>query len=395
MRVGIDLSCWSNRRGYGRFTRGLVGALARRGDHDYVFFIDKPSATSGDLPAAGRRVVVPTSVAPSEAAGADSSRSLVDMWRMSSGVAAEPLDVFFFPSVYTYFPLRRRLPTIVAIHDVIAEDYPDLVFSRRLEWWRWRLKSWVARRQATHLVAVSEHAGRGIERRFGKPKRPIHIVGEAPDPAFRRLSEDETDHQLLHRFGLEETPFLIYLGGVNPHKQVPSLVDAVAELRRRPGLGALKLVVVGDVEGDNFNPGAAELRQRIEGRGVEKAVRFTGYLNDDEVTQLMNQAKVLVLPSLAEGYGLPAVEAAACGTPVVATSNSPLPELLRGGGLFVEPGSTEQLTEALGELLGDEGARRGCGEMALERARHLTWDRSAEQFLALLATIDRQREGCS
>jgi len=132
MRVGVDAACWSNKRGYGRFTRGLLNAFVESNTkHELIFFVDSQTAGDGDLPSNVRTVVVNTGDRPTEAASASDSRSIKDLLAMTRAVAGQSLDAFFFPSVYTYFPAITTGKIILGVHDVIAEDYPDLVFRIR------------------------------------------------------------------------------------------------------------------------------------------------------------------------------------------------------------------------------------------------------------------------
>lgn len=388
MRIGIDLACWANRRGYGRYTRNLVRALvAAPGPHEMVLFVDAPTASRGGLPADAEIVVVKTRVAPAEAASASGRRSGGDLWAFRRAMARTPHDVLWIPSVYTYVPPPPRTPVLLGVHDTIAEDHPDLVFPQRRQRWLWTLKSRLAHRRADAILAVSDHARTAIARHFGHPPERIFVVEEAPDPVFRRLPPEERDAALLPSLGLPRTlRFLLYLGGVNPHKNLSRLVEALGLLRARPAFRTLHLVIVGDLE-DGFTPGWKPLRARIDHLGLSDAVHVTGYLGDDDVVQLMNRADALALPSLAEGFGLPAVEAAACGTPVVATRNSPLPALLAGGGRFVDPTSTAGIGEAIAAVIGDEAVRRRLGDTARRRASRLSWDRAASQLVAVLATV--------
>lgn len=391
MRIGIDATCWSNRRGYGRFTRGLIRALLEAlSPHRFVLFVDAATRDCDDFPQDANTVVVKTSESPSRAASASSRRSIPDLLRMSSAVANSPLDAFFFPSVYSYFPIPTRAHVILGVHDVIAEDFPDLVFPWITERALWTLKSALAHRRANDIVTVSEHAKRGIVRRFGHSPDRIWVVDEAPDPLFRRLSDSEIDGKIRARLGLSPPErFIVYLGGMNPHKNLGSLLESLSVLERAGRLRGIKLVLVGETETELFTPGLLEVRERVTSLGLSRHVQFTGYLEEEDVVQLLNAADFLVLPSFAEGFGLPAVESAACGTPVIATTNSPLPELLKGGGLFVDPGKPQELTLALARMLSDHDERRRLGRMALKQAGRLTWQRSAGQFLARLEGLPR------
>lgn len=389
MKVGIDATSWSNRRGYGRFTRGLVGSLLETpAGHDFRLFVDA-QCDPEELPEGAERVVMQTLRAPSEAASAGGNRSLRDLWTMRQAVGRHQLDVFFFPTVYTWFPLRKQdMRVIVGIHDVIAEDYPSLVFPLRHRRSLWRVKSWLARRQADHLMTVSEYSRHGLVERFRWPADRISVVGEAPDPVFRRLGERELDREVLGRYGLApERPFLIYLGGVNPHKNLPSLLRVLARLGERSELLDLLLVIVGALHSDGFTPGVDALQRTVEQLGLEGRVVSTGFLPDEEVVHLLNAARVLVLPSAAEGFGLPAVEAAACGTPVVATRNSPLPRILEGAGLFVDPLDETALQVALESVLLDPDLWQRLSDRALSSAQALSWQSSVGQFLAMLERV--------
>lgn len=389
MKIGIDATCWSNLRGYGRYVRGVVTALlAEPSPHEFTLFLDSHTQANCSLPEGAQLVAVPTTQSPTQAASATGHRSVRDLWRMGYAVSRTSLDVFFYPSVYSYFPIVTKATVLLAIHDVIAEEYPDLVFPDRFRRMLWGMKGWLARRNADYVVAVSDHAKAGIVRRFGWPTERVWIVGEAPDPAFHPVEDIELIHRVLADYGIEPgTPYVICVGGLNPHKNIGMLLEVVSELRHDARFADLEIVLVGPAENDTFTPGAADVRQVVSRLSLEDAVHFTGYLPDWEVACLLTAAQVLVLPSFNEGYGLPAVEAAACCTPVIATKNSPLPRLLEGGGLFIDPHRPDELKQALACVVGDWEYREMLGRVVLERVQGLTWGRAARQFLDLLDEI--------
>ena len=139
--------------------------------------------------------------------------------------------------------------------------------------------------------------------------------------------------------------------------------------------------MVGSRTGDVFHKEAGKLDAIVRDAGTEHLVHWTGFVPDEELRPLLAGATALLLPSEAEGFGLPAVEAAACGTPVIATVESPLPELLAGGGLFVKPGDLDQLLEGMRRLLDEPQLRAAMGRVALEKASSLSWDEAAETVL--------------
>ncbi len=386
MRIGVDATCWHNNRGYGRHARALLRALVQGdGDHSYVFVTDSLAGFDALPPQVEVRRVA-ASAPTVEAASAAGRRGLGDMWRMSRALAAPDLDVLLFPTVYSYVPVFSRAKKVVMIHDVIAEKYPQLTVPRRLARCLWRAKVALGRWQAHALVTVSEFSRRGLVEHFRLRPERVHVVGEASDPVFRVLDDSQPTPRLA-ALDLAEGRLLVYVGGFSPHKNLKTLVAAFASLASQDDLKDVRLVLVGEYEKEVFHSYYGTIRRQAEALGLGRRVVFTGFLPDEELVVLLNRATALALPSLLEGFGLPAVEAAACGCPVVATTASPLPELLGSGGLFVDPADGPGWERALLEVLRSEELRRRLREEGVAAARRLTWDAAAGQLLAVLDQV--------
>ena len=375
MRIGVDATCWANERGYGRYARQIVSAMVALSPEDeFVCFLDAPSDARFQLDAPNvRRVVVQTRAGAAAAASAAGSRSLLDILAMTRAVARHRLDVFFSPSVYTYFPLPPGLPAVITIHDAIAERFPHLTVPS----WRarmfWNAKVWLALRQSRSILTVSDYAAGEVSRAHGVPLSEIGVTLEAPAAEFAPRSTADSA-VVAARHGIQPgSKWFIYVGGFNPHKNVRSIVSAHSDL----GKDAPLLLLVGDAEGDVFHSEVDAIRRSIEEAGSGSRVRWLGFVPDDELSALLSASVALVMPSESEGFGLPAIEAAACGTPVIATLESPLPQLLEGGGLFVRPGDSNAINQAMRRFLTDDAFRNSCGDRALVRASHLTWEKSA------------------
>src|SRR5262249_14501119 len=187
-------------------------------------------------------------------------------------------DVFFFPSVYTFFPLLRPVRTLVAIHDVIAEHYPQMVFARRRLAWFWRIKLAVAVRQAHGILTVSDHAREGIVAHFRLPREQVRVVLEAPDPIFRPLAAPRDPAALLPACSLQrDSQFLLYVGGLSPHKNLPALIEAYRRLVSTGEFADLRLLLVGDYAGDVFYSAYADLRAQVARSGLGPRVCFAGF----------------------------------------------------------------------------------------------------------------------
>ncbi len=391
MRIGVDATCWSNRRGYGRFTRGLLQALLTI-DHQnhYVFFVDE-EPKEFLLPEGVEVVRIAAEVPTARAAAANGHRSLKDLWAAGHAISEQKLDLVYFPSLYSYVPLVSAVPKLVTIHDAIPELFPELVFPT----WRsklfWRVKAKLGCVQARLVLTVSDYSRRCLIEQLKIPPARLRVVSEASDPAFRPLKRPD-GRMLYARWGLSpETRFLAYVGGFSPHKNLALLIDVFRELQAQPQFADLHLLLVGDHEGDAFYSCYRQLVDQVRQLGLQARVVFTGYLGDDDLVVLFNLAEAVVLPSFCEGFGLPAVESAACGTPVVATTRSPLPELLGEGAISVEPNDRAGWRDAIARVLSDIKLRERMRAAGLAAAGRLSWQNSAHQLLSIFEEVPRNR----
>jgi glycosyltransferase involved in cell wall biosynthesis len=399
VHIGVDATCWLNTRGYGRHARGLLRALVAL-DHEnhYTFLVDWDGSAEGGIaghagpppdplpPGVASRLVRAGSPAAIAAAAAG-RRSLPDLWRMSRALSDRAFDAVLFPTAYSYVPTFSRARILVFVHDVIAETYPGMTLPTASARLFWRAKMWSARRRADALLTVSEFSRDTMAERFGVAKRRIFVVGEAPDPAFRRLDDRRLPERLLG-LGLDpEAPILVYVGGFGPHKNLAGLLRELGAARSAAGFIDLKLVLVGEHEKEVFHSTHAELVRLAGELSIADRLVFTGFLPDEELVALLNCATALVLPSYMEGFGLPAVEAAACGCPVVATRESPLPGLLGGAGEFFDPHEPGALGRALRRVLESPERRRRMSEAGLAAASRLSWEHAAQQLLDVFRQV--------
>jgi glycosyltransferase involved in cell wall biosynthesis len=389
MRIGIDATCWANPRGYGRFTRHMLNALLEQdSDNEYVFFMDSFTASQSEFPPGVTQIVTEISESPTQAASADGRRGLRDMITMGKRVSREPLDIFFYPSVYTYYPIRNKCKKIVAIHDVIAEQYPELVFRSRKNKLFWDLKTWLAIRQSDLVLTVSEFSKRGIADHFRLPEQRIRVVSEGSADSFSPVSDDQALQATLSAHGLSGTSrYILYVGGIAPHKNLQVLVEAFSELMQEPRYDDVRLVMVGDYENDVFLIDE-NLKAGMNDPSFKQRVVYTGYVSDSDLNDLYNGAQVFVLPSFCEGFGLPALEAMSCGTVVIGSSTTSIPEVVGDAGLFFDPHDKSELALRLRDVLDNDALRTDFGRRALARAATFSWARSARETLAVFRELD-------
>ncbi len=381
MRVGVDATSWSNRRGYGRFARNAVGRLVEL-DHEATYVLCVDDGDEDGLPSGAERLLVRTTRRAAEAASSRSHRPVRDLLRLSRAARRAHLDCFLFPSVYTYFPVRS-VPTIVGIHDTTALDHPELTLPTRRARWLWRAKERHAIGRAARVFTVSEAARAAVADRFGLEAGRIAVVPEAPDPVFRPRQAGEGAAELAE-LGLTADRYLLYAAGISPHKNVETLLDAYARLEAPP-----PLVLVGALDDDPYLSAAESVRNRIAGLPPTHRAVLTGFVPDETLAALYRAATVVVCPSLAEGFGLPPVEAAACGAPTLLSDLPAHRETLRDGALYFPPTDAAELVRQLERLLGDTELRSALATRGREAVARLSWDASAERLRKLVHEVAR------
>lgn len=382
MRIGIDATCWSNRRGFGRFARELLSAIAELNTGDeFVLLSDWQTAQKADFPTGWEVLVALTNVAPSQAAAADGRRSLRDMWAMRQLAMSRSFDLLFFPAVYSYFPVGGRVPCLVTFHDVIAETLPRLIFTNRRSRFFWNVKCRLAARRAARIVTVSEASKEGLMKVFRVPGERVRLVSEAPSPAFAsRNGHSKPDASILQKLGFRaDARFLLAVGGISPHKNLDTLIRAFGRVAVDENFADLRLMLVGDYRGDVFRTCHMELVSLARSLGVAERVDFPGYVPDDELAHLYAACSAFVFPSYLEGFGLPAVEAMACGAPVIASNRGSLPEVVSNAGLLFDPHDAVALAGCIRRLLVEPALRDEFRRRSLERAKQFSWERSARQ----------------
>lgn len=379
MRIGVDASCWSNKRGFGRFTRELLEAvLAEDATNEYLFFVDRETAETDEFPAQVKKIVANTKFSPTQAASADSSRSVKDLWAMSRAVLNHKIDIFFSPAVYSYFPIFNRTKIIVTLHDVIADHHPELIFPNKKSHLFWKLKQNIAIRQANLILTVSENAKEQIIEYFHLPESRLRVITEAARAVFTVLPHDEQMNEALQRHHLKtDEKFLLYVGGISPHKNLNTLIDAFQRIDN------VKLVLVGDYKDDPFFSAYPSLKKQVEELGLTDKIIFAGFVEDVDLAYLYNAATLVVLPSLEEGFGLPAVEAMACGTPVAASNRGSLPEVLGDAGVFFEPLDVENMTDVIKQILNDKARREEMSRLGLNHSKQFMWKKAATDLLTV------------
>jgi glycosyltransferase involved in cell wall biosynthesis len=377
LHICIDATSWTNDRGFGRFTRELIKALLARdeGFRYTLLFDQRPS----DLDLTDARVLsAETDRSLNSSAVGTSWRSPAYFLKMGRLALKAKYDVFFFPTLYSYFPLPTRAPCIVCYHDATAERFPELLFPTKLNHWFWRAKTAIARLQTTRAMTVSRASAQDLENIHKFQKSRIDVVTEAADAVFRVLDDPTLGAKARSSYGIPDDAFLlVHVGGMNAHKNILGLLKAMPPIIA--AAPKTHLAIVGDTSGRGFWDNVDALKGFVrENPPLSSHVHFTGYISDAVLAELLNAAQALVFPSFWEGFGLPAVEAMSCGVPVLASRRGSLPEVVGDAGLLFEPDDPQAIAACVSQFLNDQELRSRLSRNALARARLFTWNRAAE-----------------
>jgi glycosyltransferase involved in cell wall biosynthesis len=273
-------------------------------------------------------------------------------------------------------PLFCPVPSVVTIHDCIHLLFPQYLPNRMaFRYARFLMGS--AIRNSALVFTVSE-ASRADILRFYPATDPtkVHVVPNAIDAELLEDPGPEETERVRERYQIRGR-FVLFAGNVKPHKNLERLIRAFARVRGQEGNEDLRLVLLGDDVGRY-----ASLRRTADEAGVRQDVRFFGFVPHQTLAALYRMATLFAFPSLYEGFGLPPLEAMACGTPVVTSRMSSLPEVVGDAALLVDPYSEEEIAQAIARVLDDEDLRHRLVERGLVRAASFSWERSVRQIHA-------------
>lgn len=290
-------------------------------------------------------------------------------------------------------PLGMPKPYVVTIHDMSRLKYPTESTTRQnYNLFRARL----GLERAERIVAVSGATRRDVEDLLGIPPERMRLIYNAIDPRFLEgaprcldgagfASADPDARRILERYGIQY-PFLLYAGVIRPQKNLPRLVEAFAyvrgELGDHPVYKDLRLVIIGDEISKH-----PSLRRTVIQTRVEPYVRFLGFVPFEVLRALYRAAEVFVFPSLYEGFGLPPLEAMACGTPVVTSDASSLPEVVGDAAVLVNPENLFEIGRGVKDILLQPQYRIDLVQRGFEHVRSFSWDRTAAEVLALYREV--------
>ena len=266
-------------------------------------------------------------------------------------------------------PLLSTCPAVITVYDLSFYHFPERFPALQ----RLYLSSQTRRscQRARRIITISESSRQDVHHFLGVPLNRIDVVMPGVDPVYQPLPADEVA-AFRHKQGLER--FILHVGTLQPRKNIPVLIEAMARLQEPD----LKLVLVGG-KGWLYD----DIFQQVQALGLANQIVFTGYVPDDDLPLWYNAAELLVFPSVYEGFGLPVVEAMACGTPVIAANSSSIPEAVGEAGLLFAPNDVETLVNQMTAVLTDINLQNKLRQQGLAHAQTFSWERAGRETAAV------------
>jgi glycosyltransferase involved in cell wall biosynthesis len=375
LRIGVDYTSAINQRaGIGRYTRDLIKAVAEIDkENDYLLFYARGRKAREN----GVEVSFPDNPNFHIKPVALSERTLTIAWhRFQVPLSVERLigqvDVFHSPD-YTLPPLGRS-NGILTVHDLSFLLYAECHEKSLREFLERVVPRSVAR--SSMVLADSINTMNDLVCLLDVEPQRVDVVYPGVGDRFKRITDEEDLNRVKNKYNLH-FPFILYVGTIEPRKNLGRLIQAYARLKTRRELD--HKLVIGGGKGwlfDDVFQRAADLRM------VEDLI-FPGYIPDEDLPALYSLADAFLFPSLYEGFGLPPLEAMACGTPVITSNVSSLPEIVEGAGIMINPLDIDELAQAIENLLDDSALQRELSQKGIERAKTFNWRATAEKLLGL------------
>lgn len=380
MRIGIDYtSAATQGAGIGRYTRELIQALtALPSANQYTLFYASPQKMRSDEfrnPQSAFRIKhLPFH-----------DKWLARIWHRAQlpipiELITGKIDLFHSPD-FTLPPTLPGVPKLLTVHDLSFIRDPNSAWPSL----RAYLMKAVPRsvKRATHVLADSQATKDDLVELFNTPPEKITVLYSGVDARFKPIRDRAEVERVREKYKIGSRPFVLSVGTLQPRKNYRRLIEAYAKLNN----DQLDLIIGGG-KGWMFNDILAQVMEL----GLADRVHFIGFVDDEDLPTLYSAADLFVYVSLYEGFGLPLLEAMACGTPVIGSNTSSLPEVIGDVGLQVDPKNIEAITAAMSQLLGQSELRDRSSAAGIDRAKQFTWNKAARELLSIYEQLSDRKK---
>lgn len=373
MRIGISALQLSNlNSGIGQYIYCLISALLKQNtfqNHEYLIYFSKkstpqewkghPKIITKEIPFAKEQALI---------------RNFFELFFYGSILEREKLSLVWFPDTKVPLLFSPKIPFVVTVHDLAIIRLPYTYQTSRVIYWRKLFE--YAIKKAKYVIAISNSTKKDLVNLMGINPEKIKVIYNGVADNFKVIVDKELLVTVRKKYRLPEQ-YLLFVGLFSPRKNIAGLFKAFAILKEKYAVPH-KLLMVGE-KGWKYKSDLA----LVDSLGIAKEVIFTGYVRNDELPAIYNMASVFIFPSLYEGFGLPLLESMACGTPVVTSNVSAMPEVVGNAGILVEPNNPLGIAEAVYRLVSDEQLVKKLTSLGLQRVRSFTWENAAREMISI------------
>jgi len=372
MRIAIDARMGHTRVGMGVYVRGLISHLGAIDKENEYFVIVQKGKEADFVPEQDNFSKWGTSISYEN----HFTRDLWEQAYLPLKLHKAKIDVYHGPNYV--LPILGDTGMVLTAYDMISFATPE--WYKRISRFRVQRLLKMSVKRAHKIITGSENSKRDIIKILGVPKEKVRVVYIGVDDIYKPVNDKHQLDSAKVRYKIAGR-FILHVGSLSPRKNIPQLIDAYNRLPAEI-LEEYQLVIVGKRSWK-----ADEIFAKVKQLRLEDKVVFTGFVEDRDLPLLMNRAALLALPSLYEGFGIPPLEAMACGTPVVASNTSSIPEVVGNAALLFDPYNVEEMADAMHRALTDEQLRSDLRQKGFERVKQFSWERAARETLAVYEEV--------
>ena len=384
MRILIDIRALGQKHpsGVGEYTKQLLKALfVIDQNNQYILFNSGSQKTKQRVKNVVSSITHPqTNIELVHRSIPNKLINAANLLNLSSAIPIKlqrSTDLLFLPNL-TITNIDSQTRVVLTVHDLSWKYFPEF-FSQKMLTWHKAAKPKMTIKKATHIITPSNSTKQDVIHSFKKSKHAVSTIAHGINPIFESKLQAQ-DHGIRSKYHLPKK-FVLFMGTLEPRKNIHTLIDAVNEYRNQTG-DDLHLVLAG-----NWGWKSGKIKTHIN----KQWIRHLGYVKDKERPAIYRSAKTLIWPSFYEGFGLPVLEAMACGTPVITSNTSSLPEISKNAAIHIDPFNHKDIRIALEQLLSSSKLQNQLQESGLAQASTFSWKKAAQKTLEIFEKIVESR----
>lgn len=374
MRIAIDARMGHSRVGIGVYVRGLLKNLSKIDKENNYYIIINKNKKEDFVPEQDNFHKIYTNVTYSDYLRRDLWEQGYLPWKLYKN----KVDIYHGPC-YS-LPIFAKIKTVITIYDMMSFKVECYKPISRI---RVRNLIKISAKKAQKIITGSENSKTDIVRILKLPEDKIKVIYIGVGNEYRQINDKSRLDSIKEKYGINKK-FIQYVGSLKANKNIPRLIEAYSRLSE----DILKKYVLVITGGKGWK--SKEIFSRVKRLGLENNVIFTDFVDDNDLPLLINAATLLVFPSLYEGFGIPPLEAMACGTPVAASNISSIPEVVGDAALLFDPYNIEEMTTAMYRVLIDEQLRNKLKKKGFERVKKFSWERAAKDTLKIYEEVFKE-----